>query len=410
MGCTLQGLEGVICYLDDILLVAKGDVQDHNNLVEKVMQRLDAEGWALKFSKCEISVNQLNWLGYVINADSYSPKFSKIDAIQSLKPPRTLKQLRSFMGMLNHLQRFIPDLHTYTVYFRESLKTCNKQSFRWGEEQDHAFKSIINLVAKIPSLFHYDSSKKSRVKCGASHNGLGAYLEQEIEPGVWTPTAFASRFLNNAETKYSTNELELLAIVWACEHFRTYLLGIRFQVLTDHKAIISALSENYNNKSYQSRLSRWADRLLPFNFEVIHVPGVTLGIVDYLSRYPTFSAPAPSIYNERFFVKSIEAFNSALTFINSSNVIHSVDGLYPQSQEGFIPHIRKPNRSLDQSNLVMQISFSPIEGVELCCSRADQSETGMQINNPRPVSLALNHCLRPESIKDSHNSFFSSFP
>ena len=97
MNCTLQGLEGVICYLDDILVVTKGDVQEHNNLVEKVMQRLDAEGWALKLSKCEFSVNQLTWLGYVINEDDYSPKFSKIDAIQSLKPPRTLKQLRSFM-------------------------------------------------------------------------------------------------------------------------------------------------------------------------------------------------------------------------------------------------------------------------------------------------------------------------
>ena len=222
--------------------------------------------------------------------------------------PRTLKQLRSFMGTLNHLQWFIPDLHTYTVHFRESLKACNKQSFRWGEEQDNAFKSIINLVAKIPNLFHYDSSKKSPVKCDASHNGLGACLEQEFEPGVWAPTSFASRFLNNAETKYSTNELELLAIVWACEHFRTYLLGIRW-VLTDHKAITSALSENYKNKSYQSRLSRWADRLLPFDFEVIHVPAVTLCIVDYLSRYPTFSAPAPSIYDEIFVVKSIEAFN-----------------------------------------------------------------------------------------------------
>ena len=411
MDCTLQGLEGVICYLDDILVVPKGDVQEHNSLVEKVMQRLDTEGWALKFSKCEFSVNQLTWLGYVINENGYSPKFSKIDAIQSLKPPRTLKQFRSFMGTLNHLQRFIPDLHTYTVHFRESLRACNKQSFRWGEDQYNAFKSIINLVAKIPKLYHYDSSKKSRVKCDASHNGLGACLEQEIEPGVWAPTAFASRFLNNAETKYSTNELELLAIVWACEHFRTYLLGNRFQVLTDHKAIISALSENYNNKSYQSRLSRWADRLLPFDFEVIHVPGVTLGIVDYLSRYPTFSAPAPSIYDELFVVKSIEAFNLALSFINLFNVVYSDNKLCSSSQEGVVPLNRKSNCSLDQSNHVMQIcafSLSPSEGVELCCSKINQSETGMLINNCRPASLALNHCLRPELLKDSRNSLFSS--
>ena len=64
MDCTLQGLDGVICYLDDILLVTKENFQSHNSLVEKVMLIFDAEGWALKLSKCEFSVNQLSWLGY----------------------------------------------------------------------------------------------------------------------------------------------------------------------------------------------------------------------------------------------------------------------------------------------------------------------------------------------------------
>ena len=201
MDCTLQGLEGVICYLDDILIVTKGDIRDHNDLVERVMQRLDAKGWAPKLSQCEFSVNQLTWLGYEINENGYSPKFSKIEAIQSPKPPRTLKQLRSFMGTLNHLQRFIPDLHTHTVHFRASLKACNKQSFLWNEDQNKAFHNIIKMIAKIPSLYHFDSSKGSRIKCGASHNGLGACLEQEVEPGIWAPTTFASRFLNNAEVK-----------------------------------------------------------------------------------------------------------------------------------------------------------------------------------------------------------------
>ena len=237
-------------------------------------------------------------------------------------------------------------------------------------------------------------------------------MEQEIEPGVWAPTAFASRFLNNAETKYSTNELELLAIVWACEHFRTYLLGNRFQVLTDHKAIILTLSENYNNKSYQSHLSRWADRLLPFDFEVIHVPGVTLGIVDYLSCHPTFSAPAPSIYDELFVVKSIEAFNSALSFINTFNILDSASKICSPSQEVAVPQTLKSSCFLDQSNHVMQIrayGLSPSEGVESCCFRIDQSETGMLINNRKPNSLDWNHCLRPELLKDSCNYSFSSF-
>ena len=129
MDCTLQGLEGVIFYLDDILVVTKGRVEDHNTLVEKVRDRLNEEGWALKLSKCEFSVNKLVWLGYEIDESGYTPKFSKIEAIQSFMPSKTLKQLRSFMGTLNHLQQFIPELLKYTVAFRASLKAENKKSF-----------------------------------------------------------------------------------------------------------------------------------------------------------------------------------------------------------------------------------------------------------------------------------------
>ena len=274
MDCTLQGLEGFICYLDDILVVTIKQVEEHNALVARVMDRLDEEGWALKLSKCEFSVNKLVWLGYEIDENVYAPKFSKIVAIKSLLPPKTLQQLRSFMGTLNHLQRFIPDLHKYTVAFRASLKAENKKSFLWGKEQDRAFQKILNLIANIPNLFHYDASKASRVKCDASHSGLSSCLEQEVEPNVWAPIAFASRFLNSAKIKYSTNDLELLSIVWACENFRTYLLGKRFVILTDHMDIISALNETYGKKSYQTRLSRWADRLISFDYQIEHVPGI----------------------------------------------------------------------------------------------------------------------------------------
>ena len=88
-------------------------------------------------------------------------KFSKIEAIKSLLPPKTLKQLGSFMGTLNHLQRFIPDLHNYTVAFRASLKAENRKFFLWGEEQDIAFQKNLNLIANIPNLFQYDAPKAS---------------------------------------------------------------------------------------------------------------------------------------------------------------------------------------------------------------------------------------------------------
>ena len=77
MDCTLQGLESAIRYLDDILVVTKAHIQEHNALVEKAMRRLDAEGWALKLSKCEFSVNQLTWLGYDNNEDGNLLNFQK---------------------------------------------------------------------------------------------------------------------------------------------------------------------------------------------------------------------------------------------------------------------------------------------------------------------------------------------
>ena len=398
MDCTLQGLEGVICYLDDILVVTKGRVEDHNELVERVMSRLEEEGWALKLSKCEFSVNKLVWLGYEIDENGYAPKFSKIEAIKSLLPPKTLKQLRSFMGTLNHLQRFIPDLHKYTVAFRASLKAENKKSFLWGEEQTSAFQKILNLIANIPNLFHYDASKASRVKCDASHSGLGTCLEQEVEPNVWAPIAFASRFLNSTEIKYSTNELELLAIVWSCEHFRTYLLGKRFVILTDHKAIISALNKTYGKKSYQSRLSRCADRLIPFDYQIEHIPGSSLGIVDYMSRYPTFEAPLPSSHAELFVIKSIQAFHNALNLIGAQSKPQVVQVGQISNYNQFPPirsfgEIRGEIRYLltnttnqstldssDQSHCCKQFSSSPLEGVVNSTQSLNQSQKVMLIH------------------------------
>ena len=111
--------------------------------------------------------------------------------------------------------------------------------------------------------------------------------------------------------------------------------------------------------------------MLYFDSKVIHVPGVTLGIVDYLSRYPTFSAPAPSIYDELFVVRSIQDFNSALTFINSFNVINSGDGLCSSSQEVVDPHTL--NFSLSSSK------FSPVGGVSKPIRPVNQSDHVMQI-------------------------------
>ena len=192
------------------------------------------------------------------------------------------------MGILNHMSRFIPNLQKNTEPLSPSLKADNKEKFNWSEEANNAFKKNLDLIANMTKMHHYDATKQCRIKCDASHKGLGAALEKELEPDKWVPIAFTSRFLNAAEQKYSTNELELLAVVWSCEFFRNYLLGNQFQILTDHKAIVTALTENRGNKTYQSRLTRWADRKLPFEYTISHIAGAKIGMADYLSRSPKF--------------------------------------------------------------------------------------------------------------------------
>ena len=130
----------------------------------------------------------------------------------------------------------------------------------------------------------------------------------------WKPILHASRFLTELQAKYSINEIELLAVVWAIEHFKNYVYGEKFGVVSDHKTLQSVLKANKGNKTFSSRLTRWVDRLLPFDFSVIHAPGRTIGLADYLSRHP-FDYRGST-------VKAEEMFNSWFT-------INVVDEIVP---------------------------------------------------------------------------------
>ena len=134
---------------------------------------------------------------------------------------------------------------------------------------------------------------------------MGCALEQRT-PNGWHTVAFALQFLNSVEDKYSINELELLGVVWFVEHFKFYLYGEPFTVITDHRAPLSIMRESRANKSYNIRLTRWVDRLPPFNFTIDHLPGSKMGLVDYISRDPQQKAVNISAYDEQFKVAKLD--------------------------------------------------------------------------------------------------------
>ena len=144
-----------------------------------------------------------------------TPLFDKSKAIKDLPIPKNLKELRSFFGSTNQYIKFVPNLASLGSPLCPLL---NKKSiFQWNNDHTKAFEKIKEEIVNLTENTNFDVKRKTRVKTDASHNGLGVSLEQ-LNGNDWKTTSFASRFLNPHESKYSTNELELLGVVWAVEH------------------------------------------------------------------------------------------------------------------------------------------------------------------------------------------------
>ena len=196
--------------------------------------------------------------------------------------PKSISELRSFFGSINQYMKFVLNLSSLSSPLRPLL--VKKSVYQWNDEHTNAFEELKQQIVNITENNHFDIKRMSRLKTDASHGGLGATLEQ-WDGEKWVTIAFASRFWNNHEGKYSTNELELLGVVWATELFKDYLYGAKFEIVRDHKALLSALNANQSNKTMHSRLTRWVNRLLPFNFKIKHIPGKEMGFTDLLSRF-----------------------------------------------------------------------------------------------------------------------------
>ena len=153
------------------------------------------------------------------------------------------------MGSIHHLIKFITKLAELTEPLRPLLrKTDNKNNrLKWNDTHSQTFTNIKQRIKQIIENKHFDTTRETRIKCDASNKGLGASIEQKHE-NIWHTIAFASRFLNNYESRYSTNELELLAVVWAVEHFKHYLHGQDFKILTDHQPYYQPLTKTEATK------------------------------------------------------------------------------------------------------------------------------------------------------------------
>ena len=265
-------------WLDDIIVVTRGDRTEHEKKLFDVLRKLQDAGYRASERKSEFFLNKTKWLGHEIDETGIKPNTEKVKAILDLKSPENQKQLKSFLGAIPYLAKFIPRLSERTERLRRLLKKESK--WNWGKKQDEDFNNIKKQLTEEPCLAHYAKDRDNIVTTDASKTGLGITLWQKQSDGKIKPIAFGSRYLNESEQKYSIGELELLAVVWGLEKFRFYLYGKKVFLYTDHQALEPLIKRNRCNRQYSARLTRWLDRLAHFDIAIQHIAGSNLKFTD----------------------------------------------------------------------------------------------------------------------------------
>eukprot|EP00118_Oscarella_pearsei_P020264 m.218920 g.218920 ORF g.218920 m.218920 type:complete len:1393 (+) comp39915_c0_seq7:688-4866(+) len=279
MKTVLMGASGTVVYLDDIVVHAASK-EVHDERLAEVLRRLERVHLTVNEEKCEFGARRVEFMGYGISSDGVSPLRSPVEAIVSVPPPTTVKELKSFLGVTNYYLRFIRGYADLTEPLRRLVK--KDVPWDWSSNCQKAFQALKAAITSAPTLAHFATEATTVVSCDASSFALGAVLSQVID-GEERPVAFASRALSPTERKYAVEEREALACLWACERWDMYLYGRRFTLRTDHQALVALLSTGGSGRR-PLRLHRWADRLMQYNFHMVYRPGKENRVADALSR------------------------------------------------------------------------------------------------------------------------------
>ena len=263
-------------YLDDIIIISP-DFETHLEVLNKVFDRLTIAGLTVSEDKCKFCRPSLKYLGYVVDSQGLRVDIEKVDSILKVPSPKTMTEVRRFLGMASWYRRFVPNFSSTIAPLTRLLKKDVK--FNWTSDCEKAFTEIKNCLVSAPILTCPDFSREFVLQTDASAYGLGAVLTQTFEDGEKV-ICFLSRSLSRAERSYSTTERECLCVIWAVEKLRHYLEGTKFTVITDHSSLLWL----NRLKDPTGRLARWALRLQPFSFDIIHRKGKDHVVPNFLPR------------------------------------------------------------------------------------------------------------------------------
>jgi len=290
MNELFEGLDYVRAYIDDLLVLTKGTFEDHLEKLETVFRRLQDAGLKVNARKSFFARGELEYLGYWITREGIQPMKDKVAAIMNIAEPKTRKQLRSFIGVVNYYR----DMWIRRSHILAPLAslTSTKTKWSWGPKQKAAFAMAKKVIAREAMLAYPDFTKPFVIHTDASHYQLGGVISQDGKP-----IAFYSRKLNDAQTRYTTTERELLSIVETLKEYRNILLGHQIEVFTDHKNLVF---KHFNTE----RVMRWRLILEEFGPKLTYIKGEHNIVADTLSRMELTEAE----FSEEAFCAEAEDF------------------------------------------------------------------------------------------------------
>lgn len=200
--------------------------------MKKVLDR--AREYNLKFGagKCEIRKSEVTYVGHRLTSEGLKPDPEKIRAIEKMAKPTFTKDMQTFMGFIQYLSKFMPNMSTVSAPLRTLLE--KNIVWHWNEQQKKSFQKLKTMATNTPILQYFDPNKPLTLSVDASSKGLGAVLIQNQKP-----VAYASRALTETQQKYPQIEKETLAIVYGCNKFHEYVYGREINIETDHKPLQS---------------------------------------------------------------------------------------------------------------------------------------------------------------------------
>lgn len=284
MDQILSGIDGVVCFLDDILIMGS-TIDEHNQRLGYVLERLKNAGIRTQEAKCKWLQNEIIFLGHKIDKHGLHPTTELIEAIVKMPAPKNVAELRSFLGSITYYGRFIKNLHVLCVPLYDLLKKGNK--WFWSDEENKIFNKLKTVLTSTDTLAHYNPSLPLLLTSDASEAGAGAVLFHKYPDGNLRPIAYASRRFNKTESRYSTIDKEALALVYAVTKFHQYVYGRHFTLVTDHRPLERIFSEKRETpKIASNRLLRWAMLLNSYDYTIQYQSGKENSPADALSRLP----------------------------------------------------------------------------------------------------------------------------